>query len=177
MLIVPITLAMIFLVLFTLFEKVSHAVIVMINVPLSLSSAIFSLYLTHFHLSVSAAVGFIALFGIAVQNGVIMVSYFDHLREQGVPFRDAIIQGAQARLRPVLMTALLASIGLIPAAISSGIGSDTQKPLAIAIIGGLVNVFLGTLFVLPVLYELVARPRAVKVDAKSFEGEPSHQEF
>ena len=94
--------------------------------------------MTHFHLSVSAAVGFIALFGVAVQNGVIMVSYCDHLWASGEPLSLAVLDGAATRLRPVLMTALLASIGLVPAALSTGIGSDMQKPLAIAIIGGLV---------------------------------------
>lgn len=161
MVITPLTLLLIFVVLYALFGRVSRALIVMMNVPLSLSGAIVSLYLTGFHLSVSAAVGFIALFGVAVQNGVIMVSYFDHLRqEQGVAFLDAIREGAKTRLRPVLMTALLASIGLLPAALSTGIGSDVQKPLAIAIIGGLMaDVLTGTIFVLPVLYALVARPR------------------
>jgi heavy metal efflux system protein len=159
--IVPMTLLLIFLILYTLFNTVSRSVIVMLNVPLSLSGAIFALYLTHFHLSVSAAVGFIALFGVAVQNGVIMVSYCDHLWAKGEPLHLAVLDGAATRLRPVLMTALLASIGLVPAALSTGIGSDVQKPLAIAIIGGLVaDVLMGTLFVLPVLYYLVAKFQA-----------------
>jgi cobalt-zinc-cadmium resistance protein CzcA len=166
MVILPITLLMILLVLYMLFNRMSRAVIVMMNVPLSLSGAVFALYITHFHLSVSAAVGFIALFGVAVQNGVIMVSYFDHLRDQRVPFREAVIEGAMTRLRPVLMTAMLATFGLIPAALSTGIGSDTQKPLAIAIIGGLVaDVLTGTLFVLPVLYELTCRPKPTEAVA------------
>jgi cobalt-zinc-cadmium resistance protein CzcA len=158
MIIVPITLLLIFLVLFMLFNTVSRAAIVMLNVPLALIGGVFALYLTHFHLSVAAAVGFIALFGVAVQNGVIMVSYFDHLRATGVGLQEAIVEGGVTRLRPVLMTAILASIGLVPAAISTGIGSDTQKPLAIVIIGGLISATILTLFVLPVLYALVARP-------------------
>jgi cobalt-zinc-cadmium resistance protein CzcA len=162
MMITPITLLMIFMVLYLLFNNVSRALIVMMSVPMSLSGAIFALYLAHFHLSVSAAVGMIALFGVAVQNGVIMVSYFDHLRQdQSMQFQDAILAGARTRLRPVLMTALLATIGLVPAALSTGIGSDTQKPIAIVIIGGLIyGVTTGTLFVLPVLYSLVAKPHA-----------------
>ncbi len=152
MLIVPITLGLIFMVLFLLFNRLSRAALVMLNVPLALIGGIFALYFTGFHLSVAAAVGFIALFGVAVQNGVIMLSQFDVLRNEGVPLIEAVIQGAVARLRPVLMTAILASIGLIPAAISTGIGSDTQKPLAIVIIGGLVSATILTLFVLPVLY-------------------------
>jgi cobalt-zinc-cadmium resistance protein CzcA len=160
MVIVPITLLMIFVVLFLLFNAVSRAVIVMLNVPLALIGGIFALYLTRFHLSVAAAVGFIALFGVAVQNGVIMLSYFDRLRAEGKNLREAVLEGAVTRLRPVLMTAILASIGLIPAAVSTGIGSDTQKPLAIVIIGGLVSATILTLFVLPVVYALVARPVA-----------------
>jgi cobalt-zinc-cadmium resistance protein CzcA len=166
MVIVPITLLVIFLVLFTLFNSFSRALIVMVNVPMALIGGVFALYLTHFHLSVAAAVGFIALFGVAVQNGVIMVSYFDHLRAEGLGFREAILEGSEIRLRPVLMTALLASIGLVPAAISTGIGSDTQKPLAIVIIGGLVSATILVLGVLPVLYYLAAAPRhAQKVAA------------
>jgi cobalt-zinc-cadmium resistance protein CzcA len=158
MLIVPATLLLIFLILFTLFNAVSRAAIVMLNVPLALIGGVFALYFTHFHLSVAAAVGFIALFGVAVQNGVIMVSHFDRLRSEGIGMREAVLEGALTRLRPVLMTAILASIGLVPAAISTGIGSDTQKPLAIVIIGGLVSATILTLFVLPVLYALAARP-------------------
>jgi cobalt-zinc-cadmium resistance protein CzcA len=157
MIIVPITLLLIFLVLFMLFNSVSRAVLVMLNVPLALIGGVFALYLTHFHLSVAAAVGFIALFGIAVQNGVIMLSYFDQLRAEGMELHAAVAEGAVIRWRPVLMTAILASIGLIPAALSTGIGSDTQKPLAIVIIGGLISATALTLFVLPVLYALTAR--------------------
>ncbi len=165
MLIVPITLLLIFLVLFMLFNAVSRAAIVMLNVPLALIGGVFALYFTHFHLSVAAAVGFIALFGVAVQNGVIMLSHFDRLRSEGVGIHEAVIEGAVTRLRPILMTAILASIGLVPAAISTGIGSDTQKPLAIVIIGGLVSATILTLFVLPVLYALVARP-VLKADGE-----------
>ena len=157
MLILPITLGLIFLVLFLLFSTVSRAMIVMLNVPLALIGGVFALYFTHNHLSVAAAVGFIALFGVAVQNGVIMVSHFDRLVVEGAELHHAIVEGAVTRLRPVLMTAILASIGLVPAAVSTGIGSDTQKPLAIVIIGGLVSATILTLFVLPVLYELAAR--------------------
>jgi cobalt-zinc-cadmium resistance protein CzcA len=157
--IVPITLMLIFIILFMLFGRASRALLVMVNVPLALIGGILALYVTHVHLSVSAAVGFIALFGIATQNGVIMVSYFEQLRSEGVGERMSIIEGAYVRLRPVLMTAILASIGLLPAAVSTGIGSDVQKPLAIVIIGGLVTEPILTLFVLPVMYSLFARPR------------------
>ena len=150
--ILPITLLLILLTLFLLFNAISRALIVMLNVPLALIGGIFALYFTHFHMSVAAAVGFIALFGVAVQNGVIMVSQFDQLRNQGEGLYQSVVEGAILRLRPVLMTAILASIGLVPAAISTGIGSDTQKPLAIVIIGGLASATVLTLFVLPILY-------------------------
>ena len=158
--IVPATLLLIFIMLFLLFGRASRALLVMVTVPLALIGGIIALYITQFHLSVSAAVGFIALFGIAVQNGVIMMSYFEQLRKEGVEERESIVEGAIVRLRPVLMTAILASIGLIPAAISTGIGSDVQKPLAIVIIGGLCTQPILTLFVLPVMYSILARPRA-----------------
>jgi cobalt-zinc-cadmium resistance protein CzcA len=166
MIITPITLLLIFVVLYALFKSVNRALIVFCTMPLSLVGGILALYFTHFHFSVSAAVGFIALFGVAVQNRVMMVSYFDHLRDLGVNFVEAISFGSLTRLRPVLMTATLATIGLIPAALSTGIGSDTQKPLAIAIIGGLVvDVFTGTLFALPVLYSIMAKPARETVPA------------
>jgi cobalt-zinc-cadmium resistance protein CzcA len=156
--ILPVTIGLIFMVLFMLFGNVSRPAMVLTNVPVSLAGSIFLLYVMGFHLSVSAAVGFIALFGVAVQNGVIMVSYIDQMCLRGASVRDAVLNGAAIRLRPVLMTAMLATIGLVPAAISKGIGSDVQKPLAVAIIGGLIlDVSVGTLFVLPVLYSLVAR--------------------
>jgi cobalt-zinc-cadmium resistance protein CzcA len=156
--ILPATLLAIFLVLYTMFNRVSRAAIVMMNVLLSFTGAVVALHYTGYALSVSAAVGFIALFGVAVQNGVIMVSSFDHLQKHGQSFRDAILDGAATRLRPVLMTVLLATIGLVPAALSTGIGSDVQKPLAIAIIGGLLlGGSIGTLYVLPMLYRLFAR--------------------
>jgi heavy metal efflux system protein len=171
----PVTLLLIFFVLFAMFNKVSLSIINLMQVPLSLSGAVFALYVTHFHLSVSAAVGFVALFGVAIQNGVVMVSFFEHLRDHGVPFREAIIEGGQMRLRPVLMTAMLASFGLIPAALSTGIGSDIQKPLAVALIGGLLaDMFTGTLFVLPVLYKIMCRPqRQTQLAHEASAGEPA----
>jgi cobalt-zinc-cadmium resistance protein CzcA len=155
--IIPVTLLIMFLILFVLSNSLSRAFVVIQNVPLALIGGIFSLYLTHFHLSVSAAVGFIALFGVSVQNGVIMVAYFDQLREEGCSIDQAILEGAETRLRPVLMTALLAMIGLVPAALSTGIGSDTQKPIAIVIIGGLLIETILTLYSLPIRYKLFCR--------------------
>jgi cobalt-zinc-cadmium resistance protein CzcA len=155
--------------LYMLFGRFSRMFIVMMNVPIAVSGGIFLLYLAGHHLSVSAAVGFIALFGVAVQNAVIKVSQIDHLYLRGESLEDAVIDGAASRLRPILMTAMLATVGLIPAAVSTGIGSDVQKPLAVAIIGGMVtDVLIGTLFVLPVLYLLIARRyRATPAHARS----------
>src|SRR5207249_9126453 len=112
------------------------------------------------HLSVSAAIGFIALFGQAVLNGVVMVSYFNQLQDEGMRTFDAVLNGALVRLRTVLMTGTLAMLGLLPMALSHGIGSETQKPLAVVIIGGLVSATLLTLFVLPVVYILFAGKEA-----------------
>jgi len=155
--IVPITFAIVCIILYVLFGRASRTLMVMMNVPIAVSGGMFLLYITGFHLSVSAAVGFIALFGVAVQNAVIAVSWIDNLSLRGEKLYDAVVDGAAFRLRPILMTAMLATVGLIPAAISTGIGSDVQKPLAIAIIGGMVtDVLIGTLFVLPVLYLLIA---------------------
>jgi heavy metal efflux system protein len=156
--IIPITFAIVCLILYLLFGRISRTFIVMMNVPIAVSGGIFLLYLAGDHLSVSAAVGFIALFGVAVQNAVIKVAQIDHLYLRGETLSEAVLDGAASRMRPILMTATLATIGLVPAALSNGIGSDVQKPLAIAIIGGMItDVMIGTLFVLPVLYLLIAR--------------------
>ena len=155
--IVPITFLIVCTILYVLFGRVSRTFMVMMNIPIAVSGGIFLLYVLGHHLSVSAAVGFIALFGVAVQNAVIAVAQIDHLCLTGENTFESVIDGATSRLRPILMTAALAAFGLIPAAISTGIGSDVQKPLAVAIIGGMVtDVMIGTLFVLPVLYYLMA---------------------
>src|SRR5262249_23841632 len=142
---------------------------------------IFALLFTGIHLSVSAAIGFIALFGQAVLNGVVMVSYFNQLREAGMSPLEAVKQGAATRLRTVLMTAMLAMLGLLPMALWHGIGSEVQKPLAVVIIGGLVSATILTLFVLPSLYLLFERkapnpppplPRAEAVASPEKEKEP-----
>ncbi len=150
--IVPISVFIIFVLLFDAFKSVKSALLILVNVPLGLIGGIVALWLTHIPLSVSAAIGFIALFGQAVLNGVVMVSYFNHLVDAGLPAREAVLQGASTRLRTVLMTALLAMLGLLPMALSHGIGSETQRPLAVVIIGGLVSATFLTLLVLPTLY-------------------------
>lgn len=150
--IVPISIFLIFVLLFDAFQSVKHALLILLNVPFALIGGILILLITGMSLSVSAAIGFIALFGQAVLNGVVMVSYFNQLRESGLGPFDAVLQGALVRLRTVLMTALLAMLGLLPMALSTGIGSEVQKPLAVVIIGGLVSATLLTLIVLPTLY-------------------------
>jgi cobalt-zinc-cadmium resistance protein CzcA len=153
--IVPVSVFLIFVLLFNAFGSVRSAGVIIANIPLASIGGIVALYLTGIHLSVSAAIGFIALFGQAVLNGVVMVSYFSDLRTQGLSPRDAVVTGAAVRLRTVLMTALLAMLGLLPMALSHSIGSEVQKPLAVVVIGGLVSATLLTLLVLPTLYLLV----------------------
>ncbi|HZR17475.1 MAG TPA: CusA/CzcA family heavy metal efflux RND transporter [Verrucomicrobiae bacterium] len=155
--IVPISTFLIFVLLFDAFKSVKSALLILINVPLGLIGGILALLLTGIPLSVSAAIGFIALFGQAVLNGVVMVSYFNQLQDEGVAPYEAVLQGASTRLRTVLMTALLAMLGLLPMALSHGIGSETQRPLAIVIIGGLVSATFLTLMVLPTLYLVIER--------------------
>jgi cobalt-zinc-cadmium resistance protein CzcA len=119
-----------------------------------------ALHLRGMTLNVSSAVGFIALFGVAVQNGVLMVSSLNHARERALPLETAVQQGAHERLRPVLMTATVAALGLLPAALATGIGSDVQRPLATVVVGGLVSATLLTLLVLPTAYHLIERRHA-----------------
>jgi cobalt-zinc-cadmium resistance protein CzcA len=154
LLIVPVSVLLIFVLLFEAFKSVKSAALILLNVPFALIGGIFALYFTGIHLSVSAAIGFIALFGQAVLNGVVMVSYFNQLQAAGTEPYQAVLQGAQARLRTVLMTSLLAMLGLLPMALSRGIGSEVQRPLAVVIIGGLVSATILTLIVLPTLYLL-----------------------
>src|SRR5215813_12781711 len=156
-LIVPVSVLLIFALLFNAFGSAKSALLILLNVPFALIGGIFALLLTGIHLSVSAAIGFIALFGQAVLNGVVMVSYFNQLRASGLGSYEAVKRGAQTRLRTVLMTALLAMLGLAPMALSHGIGSEVQKPLAVVIIGGLVSATILTLYVLPALYLLFER--------------------
>jgi cobalt-zinc-cadmium resistance protein CzcA len=150
--IVPVSVFLIFILLFHTFGSFRNAAIVLANIPLASIGGIAALYLTGIHLSVSAAIGFIALFGQAVLNGVVMVSCFADLRAEGRSPFDAVMTGATVRLRTVLMTALLAMLGLLPMAMSHSIGSEVQKPLAVVIIGGLFSATLLTLLVLPTLY-------------------------
>ena len=150
--IVPVSILVIFLLLFDAFKSFRASLLIIANIPFSIIGGILALYLTGIYLSVSAAIGFIALFGQSVLNGVVMVTLFNDLKVQGMPIEEAVKSGARMRLRTVLMTALLASLGLLPMALSHGIGAETQKPLAVVVIGGLVSATLLVLYVLPVLY-------------------------
>jgi len=170
--IVPISIFLIFVLLFDAFKSVKSALLILVNVPLGLIGGIFALLCTGIPLSVSGAIGFIALFGQAVLNGVVMVSYFNQLQDEGLKPYDAVLQGATTRLRTVLMTALLAILGLLPMALSHGIGSETQRPLAIVIIGGLVSATLLTLMVLPTLY-LAVEGKTASAEANGSSQTPS----
>ncbi|TSJ43781.1 efflux RND transporter permease subunit [Mucilaginibacter corticis] len=155
--VVPICLLVIFLILFITFGNVKDAVLVIMNVPFALIGGILALHITGINFSISAGIGFIALFGVCIQNGVILISVFRKNLEEHMPLDKAIMDGVISRVRPVVMTALMAAIGLMPAAISTGIGSETQKPLAIVVIGGLITSTILTLLILPVIYALVHR--------------------
>ncbi len=155
--VVPVTLLLIFVLLFWAFGSVRDAAIVFSGVPLALTGGVLALVLRGLPLSISAGVGFIALSGVAVLNGLVMISFVRHLREQGLPLLDAVREGALGRLRPVLMTALVASLGFVPMAFNVGAGSEVQRPLATVVIGGIVSSTLLTLLVLPVLYRWLHR--------------------
>ena len=152
--VVPISIGLIFLLLFFTFNSPKYSAMVLLNVPFALIGGILGLYFFGINFSISAGIGFIALFGVSVQNGVILVSVFIKNRNEGLSLEAAIYQGAMSRMRPVLMTALVASLGLLPAALSNGIGSETQKPLAVVIICGLITATLLTLVMLPAIYGL-----------------------
>ena len=152
LIVVPLALFLIFVLLFSTFGSVKQALLIYTGIPFAIVGGIFALFLRGMPFSISAGVGFIALFGVAVLNGVVMVSYINHLREEGKSVTDAVREGALTRLRPVLMTALVASLGFIPMALGSGAGAEVQRPLATVVIGGLVTSTLLTLFLLPTLY-------------------------
>jgi len=150
--VVPLSLFLIFLLLFISFGSIRNVLLVFTGIPFAIVGGIFSLLIRGMLFSISAGVGFIALFGVAVLNGIVMVSFINKLRQEGKPLEEAVIEGATIRLRPVLMTALVASLGFIPMAISTGAGAEVQRPLATVVIGGLITSTLLTLFVLPTLY-------------------------
>jgi cobalt-zinc-cadmium resistance protein CzcA len=174
-LIVPLTIAMIFMLLYTAFNSLRHATLIIANVPFAIIGGVVGLFISGQYLSVPSAIGFIAVFGVAMLNGIVMVSFLNDLRSKGLSVRDTVRQGAALRLRPVLMTASVAILGLIPMLLSTGVGAETQRPLATVVVGGLFTSTVLTLLLLPLAYEwaeLRAERRRLAVEAQT-EGEPS----
>ena len=157
--VVPVALGLIFILLFSTFRSVRQALLILSIIPFALVGGIVALWLTGEYLSVPASVGFIALLGITVLNGVVLVSYFNQLQSEGMPLIDVVVQGAKRRLRPVMMTASITAFGLIPLLLASGPGSEIQRPLAIVVIGGLITATTLTLMLLPILYFRFAFPK------------------
>jgi cobalt-zinc-cadmium resistance protein CzcA len=155
--VLPITLLLIYVILYSMFGSPKWALLVLGNVAMAPIGGFLALLITGTHFSVSSGVGFLALFGVSVQTGVIMIEYINHLRAQGYSIEDAAVEGAVLRLRPIMMTMLVATLGLLPAALSRGIGSDSQRPFAIVIVGGLVAALLLSVYLLPTLYVTFAR--------------------
>lgn len=166
--IVPLTIGLIFILLYTAFNSVRHATLIIANVPFAIIGGIVGLFVSGQYLSVPSAIGFIAVFGVAMLNGIVMVTFLNDLRRQGLPIREAVQQGAALRLRPVLMTASVAILGLIPMLLSTGVGAETQRPLATVVVGGLFTSTALTLLILPLMYEW-AEERAERRKAKTQE--------
>ncbi len=159
LIVLPITILIIFILLYTMFKSFKWAALIMANIVIAPIGGLLALLLTGTHFSVSSGVGFLALFGVCVQTGVIMLEYINQLRARRFSIEDAAVEGAVLRLRPIMMTMLVATLGLLPAAISHAIGSDSQRPFAIVIVGGLIASLIMSVFLLPTLYVWVARER------------------
>ncbi len=159
--IVPMTVLLIFIILYMMFKSFKWATLILINVALARVGGLLALLVTHTNISVSSSVGFLALFGVSVQTGVIMLEYMNQLRVRGHSIEESAVEGAVLRLRPIMMTMLVATLGLLPAAMSHGIGSDSQRPFAIVIVGGLVSDLVMSIFLLPTLYVWIARDHDV----------------
>jgi cobalt-zinc-cadmium resistance protein CzcA len=167
--IVPLTVLLILIILYSMFRSLKWALLIMVNILIAPAGGLLALLLTHTNFSVSSGVGFLALFGVCVQTGVIMLEYINQLRARGLSIVDSAVEGAVLRLRPIMMTSLVATLGLLPAAISHGIGSDSQRPFAIVIVGGLIAALAMSIFLLPTLYVWIAREDDVLPDADSGE--------
>ena len=163
--VVPVALLLVFVLLFAMFNNVKDGLLVFTGIPFALTGGVLALAMRGIPLSISAAVGFIALSGVAVLNGLVMIAFIRTLREEGRSLDDAIFEGAMTRLRPVLMTALVASLGFVPMALATGTGAEVQRPLATVVIGGILSSTLLTLLVLPLLYRLVHAGDAEDSDA------------
>jgi cobalt-zinc-cadmium resistance protein CzcA len=158
LIVLPATILVIFIILYAMFQSVKWALLILADVAMAPLGGLTALLVTHTNLSVSSGVGFLALFGVSVQTGVIMVEYINQLRARGYTIEQSAVEGAVLRLRPILMTMLVATLGLLPAALSHGIGSDSQRPFAIVIVGGLMSNLLIGIFLLPTLYAWFAKP-------------------
>ncbi len=169
-LIVPLTILVIFILLYTAFDAFSYAALILANIPFATVGGLLALFITRQYLSVPSAIGFVAVFGVAMLNGIVLVSFLNELRARGLSIREAVLQGTALRLRPVLMTASVAILGLVPMLLSSGVGAETQRPLATVVVGGLISSTLLTLILLPVLYEWMEgraerrAPQALRTD-------------
>jgi cobalt-zinc-cadmium resistance protein CzcA len=155
--IVPLTVLIIFVILYTMFKSMKWTSLIIVNVMMTPLGGMLALLLTHTHFSVSSGIGFLALFGVSVQTGVIMLEYINQRRARGHSIEEAAVEGAVLRLRPIMVTSMVATLGLLPAALSHAIGSDSQRPFAIVIVGGLISGLLLSIFLLPTLYAWVAR--------------------
>jgi cobalt-zinc-cadmium resistance protein CzcA len=155
--IVPLTVLIIFVILYTMFQSMKWASLIIVNVMMTPLGGMLALLATHTHFSVSSGIGFLALFGVSVQTGVIMLEYINQRRARGHSIEEAAVEGAVLRLRPIMVTSMVATLGLLPAAMSHAIGSDSQRPFAIVIVGGLISGLLLSIFLLPTLYAWVAR--------------------
>jgi cobalt-zinc-cadmium resistance protein CzcA len=166
-LIVPVTIFFIFVLLYTAFNSVRYAALILANVPFATIGGILALAISRQYLSVPSAIGFIAVFGVAMLNGIVLVSFLNELRDSGLSVREAVIRGTTLRLRPVLMTASVAILGLVPMLLSRGVGAETQRPLAAVVVGGLITSTLLTLILLPVLYEWLEERAARRAEETS----------
>jgi cobalt-zinc-cadmium resistance protein CzcA len=155
--VLPVTILVIFVILYTMFRSMKWALLILTNVAMARLGGLVALFITHTNFSVSSGVGFLALFGVSVQTGVIMLEYINQLRAKGYTIEESAAEGAVLRLRPIMMTMLVATLGLLPAALSHGIGSDSQRPFAIVIVGGLISDLVMSIFLLPALYTVFAR--------------------
>ncbi|RKX21558.1 MAG: hypothetical protein DRP45_12190 [Candidatus Zixiibacteriota bacterium] len=160
-LLVPVALLLVFVVLFSALKSFQSAVLILVNLPFALVGGIFALAISGENVSIPSSIGFIALFGIALTNGLILISRFEYLKQEVLAIKDAVIEGSLSRLRPVFMTAVTTALGLLPLILTTGIGSEIQKPLAIVVVGGLFSSTLLTLVVLPSLYWQINRPKEV----------------
>jgi cobalt-zinc-cadmium resistance protein CzcA len=159
--IVPLTVLLIFIILYTMFRSLKWASLILLNVMLARIGGLLALVVTHTNFTVSSGVGFLALFGVPVQTGVIMLEYITQRRARGASIEESAIEGAVLRLRPIMMTMLVATLGLLPAVLSYEIGSDSQRPFAIVIVGGLISDLAMSIFLLPTLYAWMARDNDV----------------